>query len=97
MIFKAGSDQRPQFPDQFFIAAFGNLLKFLHLLLPVREVNRSRFYPAVCQPMVLYIQTVDDQGTLLRPWNALVKSKEMATTCGISFLWPLNSCQELLT
>jgi hypothetical protein len=28
--------------------------------------------------MVLYIQTVYDQGTLLRSWNALVKSKEMA-------------------
>ena len=30
--------------------------------------------------MVLYIQIVYDQGTLLRSWNALVKSKEMATT-----------------
>ncbi len=30
--------------------------------------------------MVLYIQTVYDQGTLLRSWIALVKSKEMATT-----------------
>ena len=29
--------------------------------------------------MVLYIQIVYDQGTLLRLWNALVKSKEMAT------------------
>ena len=28
--------------------------------------------------MVLYIQIVYDQGTLLRSWNALVKSKEMA-------------------
>ena len=30
--------------------------------------------------MVLYIQTVYDQGTLLRSWIALVKSKEMAAT-----------------
>src|SRR6266852_5969051 len=30
--------------------------------------------------MVLYIKTVYDQGTLLRSWIALVKSKEMATT-----------------
>ena len=30
--------------------------------------------------MVLYIQTVYDQGTLLRSRNALVKSKEMAAT-----------------
>src|SRR3984893_8042825 len=78
MIFKAGSDQRPKFSDQFFIAAFGHLLKFLHSLLPMRENIRSTFYPAVCQAMVLYIQVVYDQGTLLRSWNALVKSKEMA-------------------
>ena len=38
MIFKAGSDQRPEFPDQFFIAAFGDLLKFLHLALPIRAI-----------------------------------------------------------
>jgi hypothetical protein len=44
----------------------------------MREIIRSIFYPAVCQAMVLYIQTVYDQGTLLRSWNALVKSKEMA-------------------
>jgi hypothetical protein len=44
----------------------------------MREIIRSTFYPAVCQAMVLYIQIVYDQGTLLRSWNALVKSKEMA-------------------
>jgi hypothetical protein len=33
--------------------------------------------------MVLYIQIVYDQGTLLRSWNALVKSKEMAANLTI--------------
>jgi hypothetical protein len=33
--------------------------------------------------MVLYIQSVYDQGTLLRSWNALVKSKEMAANLTI--------------
>ena len=43
MVFKAGSDQRPEFADQLFVAAFGDLLKFLHLVLPIRAVNLSKF------------------------------------------------------
>ncbi len=43
MIFKGGTNQRPEFPDQLFIAAFGDLLKFLHRVLPIRAVNLSKF------------------------------------------------------
>src|SRR3979490_2268308 len=75
MVIKAGSDQRPEFTDQLFIAAFSHLQKFLHPLLPMRGINWPIFYPAVCELMVLYIQTVYDQGTLLRSCGALVKSK----------------------
>jgi len=44
MILKAGGHQRPEFPYQFFISAFGDLLKFLHLAPPIRsifEIQRS--------------------------------------------------------
>ena len=43
MVFKAASDQRPELPDQLFVAAFGDLLKFLHRVLPVHAVNLSKF------------------------------------------------------
>ena len=42
MILKAGGHQRPEFPDQFFISAFGDLLKFLHLALPIRAIIQSK-------------------------------------------------------
>jgi hypothetical protein len=38
MILKAGGNQRPEFPGQFFISSFGDLLKFVHLALPIRAV-----------------------------------------------------------
>jgi hypothetical protein len=38
MILKAGGNQRPEFPYQFFISAFGDLLKFLHLAPPIRSI-----------------------------------------------------------
>ena len=43
MVFKAASDQRPKLPDQFFVAAFGDLLKFLHRVLPTRAFNLPKF------------------------------------------------------
>ncbi len=37
VIFKTGSDQWPEFPNQLFVTAFGDLMKFLHSLLPMRD------------------------------------------------------------
>jgi len=39
MIFKAGSDERTEFPYQLFIAACGHLLKFLHSVLPMSGIT----------------------------------------------------------
>ena len=57
MILKAGSDQRPQFPDQFFISAFGDLLKFVHPA-PTNSRNQSKSESILLfdTPMLLYIQ-----------------------------------------
>ena len=38
MILKTGGNERPEFPYKFFIWAFGYLLKFVHLGLPILAV-----------------------------------------------------------
>jgi hypothetical protein len=38
MILKARGNQRSEFPDQFFIPSFGDLLKFVHRAPPIRAI-----------------------------------------------------------
>src|SRR6266576_5701907 len=53
-VFETRSDQWSELPNQFFIAAFGDLLKFLHSLLPMRDESVLICH-TVWTAMVLYI------------------------------------------
>jgi hypothetical protein len=47
VILKAGGNQRPEFPYQFFISSFGDLLKFVHLFPPILATIQILIYRSV--------------------------------------------------